>query len=220
MTKSPQPNGVDEDKAFAELFGGRNAQRTWVKPSTPVLFIKMDTSRATCINWATKGSAESIDEVEFLNAPGPKVVLGEPGMGKTELIREFGRRLEVEPVGAIRFMLSKDPIEFVQPGKPLHVDALDEAMSRREGDAIDVILSQLEAAGAPDFILSCRAREWQARGATSSRRFTVNRRSSRWNRFRGLQRSRSWNGVIVRLMPKLCCRTSTSTTCLTSIETR
>ncbi|MGF6639972.1 hypothetical protein [Paraburkholderia sp. MM6662-R1] len=32
-----------------------------------------------------------------------------------------------------------------------------------------MILSQLEEAGAPDFILSCRAREWQARNAASLR---------------------------------------------------
>jgi len=42
-------------------------------------------------------------------------------------------------------------------------------MSRREGDAIDAILAQLEEADAPPFILSCRSREWQARGVTNLR---------------------------------------------------
>src|SRR5882757_327808 len=43
-------------------------------------------------------------------------------------------------------------------------------MSRREGDAIDAILAQLEEANAPPFILSCRSREWQARSVTNLRR--------------------------------------------------
>ena len=50
------------------------------------------------------------------------------------------------------------------------IDALDEAMSRREGDAVDTILAQLESAGSPDFILSCRAREWQTRSEINLRR--------------------------------------------------
>ena len=166
MTKSPQPNGVDEDKAFAELFGAAMLEDMGeTVDASPVHQNGYFPRHLHRVH--DEGLVGRVDEAEFLNATGPKVVLGEPGMGKTELIREFGRRLDVEPIGAVRFMLSKDPAKFVQPGKPLLVDALDEAMSRREGDAIDVILSQLEAAGAPDFILSCRAREWQARGATS-----------------------------------------------------
>jgi hypothetical protein len=90
-------------------------------------------------------------------------------MGKSALIRELGRILDVQPITAIRFMLSKSPERFLVAGKPLLIDGLDEAMARREGDAIDKILSQLEAAGSPNFILSCRAREWQSRTTTGLR---------------------------------------------------
>jgi hypothetical protein len=95
-------------------------------------------------------------------------------MGKSELIREIGRRLEVQPVTAVRFMLSKDPSRFVSPGKPLLIDALDEAVARREGDAIDLILAQLEDAGAPEFILTCRAREWQDRSVNNLQQIYTN----------------------------------------------
>ncbi|MFG1250087.1 NACHT domain-containing protein, partial [Xanthobacter flavus] len=107
------------------------------------------------------------DEAGLLALTGNKVVLGEPGMGKSALMRELGRRLEVKPITAIRFIGAKNPAKLVPDGKPLLIDGLDEAMSRREGDAIDSILAQLEHVGSPPFILSCRSREWQARGATN-----------------------------------------------------
>jgi len=111
----------------------------------------------------------SVDEDGLLALAGNKIVLGEPGMGKSELMRELGRRLGVEPVTAVRFIAAKTPARLVSAGKPLLIDGLDEAMSRREGDAIDAILAQLEEADAPPFILSCRSREWQARTVTNLR---------------------------------------------------
>jgi len=105
-----------------------------------------------------------VDEAGLLALAGNKILLGEPGMGKSELMRELGRRFEVEIVTAIRFLNAKNPVKLVPAEKPLLIDGLDEAMSRREGDAVDEILAQLEEAGSPSFILSCRSREWQARG--------------------------------------------------------
>jgi hypothetical protein len=104
-----------------------------------------------------------VDEAWLLTLAGNKVILGEPGMGKSELMREVGRRLGVEPVTAIRFINAKNPAKLVSAGKPVLIDGLDEAMSRREGDAVYAILAQLEEADCPTFILSCRSREWQAR---------------------------------------------------------
>lgn len=110
-----------------------------------------------------------VDEVGLIALAGNKVVLGEPGMGKSELMRELSRRLGVEPVTAIRFINAKNPAKLVAVGKPLLIDGLDEAMSRREGDAVDTILAQLEEVDSPPFILSCRSREWQARSVTNLR---------------------------------------------------
>ncbi|ARP67207.1 MULTISPECIES: hypothetical protein [Mesorhizobium] len=110
-----------------------------------------------------------VDEPGLLALAGNKIVLGEPGMGKSELMRELGRQLIVEPVTAIRFINSKNPAKLVAMGKPILIDGLDEAMSKREGDAVDAILAQLEEAGSPPFILSCRSREWQARSITDLR---------------------------------------------------
>lgn len=113
------------------------------------------------------GETLIIDDRELTSLSGSKVVLGEPGMGKTELLSELGRQLGTNPIGANRFSHSKDPAGLASAGKPLIIDALDEAIARREGDAVDVVIAQLEAAGRPNFILSCRSREWQSRTITN-----------------------------------------------------
>jgi hypothetical protein len=131
--------------------------------STPVYFPRqLLISNASILD-------DRVDEAGLLTLAGNKIVLGEPGMGKSELMRELGRRLGVEAVTAIRFINAKNPAKLVTVGKLLLIDGLDEAMSRREGDAIDAILAQLEEAGSPQFILSCRSREWQARSVSNLR---------------------------------------------------
>ncbi|WP_159069691.1 NACHT domain-containing protein [Achromobacter xylosoxidans] len=107
-----------------------------------------------------------IDDADLLSIEGNKIILGEPGMGKSELIRELGRRLEVEPISASRFIHARNPTKWVIEGKPLLIDGLDEAISRKEGDVVDAILAQLEEAGSPPFVLSCRSREWQGRSTS------------------------------------------------------
>lgn len=114
-----------------------------------------------------QGRSRQIDEDELLEIAGPKIVLGEPGMGKSRLIQEIAKRLGVKVVQASRFMQSGDPGRFVSEGKPLLIDGLDEAMSRHEGAAVDMVFAKLEDAGSPDFILCCRSREWQSRSVDS-----------------------------------------------------
>lgn len=113
------------------------------------------------------GSVRQLSEIEFLTLAGSKVVLGEPGMGKSEFMSAAGRHFEVEPIRASRFILSRRADRLVIDGKPLLIDGLDEAMARRHGDAIDLVLAQLEDIDCPDFVLTCRSREWQARTASN-----------------------------------------------------
>lgn len=133
------------------------------EPAPPEYFPR----RLSVVGSATRG--EPVDEAGLLARGGATVVLAEPGMGKSELLGEIGRRLGIRPISAIRFSLSGDPAKFVQPGLPLLIDGLDEAMARREGDAVAAVLAKLDDAGAPPFILTCRSREWQARGETGLR---------------------------------------------------
>lgn len=115
---------------------------------------------------AEASEGEIIDS-KLLGLERSVVVLGEPGMGKSELIGELGRACGVAPVSAPRFMLSKNPGGYVTTGRPLLIDGLDEAIARDEKDAVDRVLAQLEDASCPRFVLSCRSREWQSRSLRS-----------------------------------------------------
>jgi hypothetical protein len=114
-----------------------------------------------------EASEREILDSNLLGLERSVVVLGEPGMGKSELIGELGRAGGVAPVSAPRFMLSKNPGSYVTSGRPLLIDGLDEAIARDEKDALDRVLAQLEDAGCPRFVLSCRSREWQSRSLRS-----------------------------------------------------
>lgn len=114
-----------------------------------------------------EASQSEIIDTELLSLERSVVILGEPGMGKSELIGELGRACGVAPVSATRFMLSKNPGGYVTTGCPLLIDGLDEAIARDEKDAVDRVLAQLEDASRPRFVLSCRSREWQSRSLRS-----------------------------------------------------
>ena len=101
-----------------------------------------------------------IDEAGLLGVNAPKIILGEPGMGKTKLISSLAAKLGVKAVSASRFMRQSATLQRIQPGKPLLIDSVDEAIASDECAAVDEILSKLESLGNPDFILACRAREW------------------------------------------------------------
>lgn len=115
-------------------------------------------------------SISILSEEEFLALAGPKVVLGEPGMGKSELMQQASRLFSVESIPAVRFMHSRRPEQFLVAGRPLLIDGLDEAMARKDGDAVDEVLSRLEEIELPDFLLTCRAREWQTRSYSNLRK--------------------------------------------------
>lgn len=108
-------------------------------------------------------SLDAIQDSDLLSITRSLVILGEPGMGKSEMMSYLARESGVALVSASRFMNSIKPIAPGDIGKPLLIDALDEAMARSDGDAVNKVLARLDDAGCPRFILSCRAREWQSR---------------------------------------------------------
>lgn len=110
------------------------------------------------------GQLQVINEATLLARPEPIVVLGEPGTGKTELLRHLAEQAGAPLVTAASFIRRSRPTASVEP---LIIDALDEASARREGDAIDQVLGRLDALGHPRFILSCRAADWEARARSA-----------------------------------------------------
>lgn len=124
--------------------------------------------RLQLMNGKEQGSI--IDDMALLSIDGPKVLLGEPGMGKSTLMDELARQLDTTSITALRLINAQNPMKFMISGKPLLIDGLDEAMSRREGDAVDRVLERLDDIGSVNFILSCRVRDWQERTAINLKR--------------------------------------------------
>ncbi|MBF6630494.1 MAG: hypothetical protein ITG01_05010 [Comamonas sp.] len=123
--------------------------------------------------WYTKVGADSQDEkvelgeAHLLQETRPLIVLGEAGMGKTELMKRLGQQPGYSYCTAKKLM-QRDAKSIYQDGSTLVIDALDEAASKNEGDAISKVLEKLEQLGFPRFVLSCRVAEWHSRSYTST----------------------------------------------------
>ncbi len=93
------------------------------------------------------------------------IVLGEPGMGKTELLRKLAQRPDYVFRSAASFATHPAPARILSPGQTMVIDGLDELSAVAEFDPIYRVLEKLIAAGIPRFILSCRAADWRGAGA-------------------------------------------------------
>ena len=117
------------------------------------------------LNWVDGDQHHQGDESDVLRQQRPVVVLGEPGMGKTELLKRLGNEAAVQFVRAAAFL--RWTAAQAMPGKVLVIDALDEVAAKAEGDPLHNVLKKLAELGRPRFILSCRSAEWQ--GASANR---------------------------------------------------
>lgn len=101
----------------------------------------------------------------------PIVILGEAGMGKTELLGWLGNQAGYAYCTARQLKnVRPNPRRLFGNANTLVVDALDELSIRGEGDAVDLVLQKLGEADYPHFILSCRAADWRnATGVTAIR---------------------------------------------------
>ena len=94
------------------------------------------------------------------------VILGEAGMGKTELLKNLEHE-GAKFVLARRLTKASVPQSVVGSANCVLIDAVDEVPSYKDGDAIDELVGKLEQAGSPAFILSCRAEDWREATAKS-----------------------------------------------------
>ena len=107
-----------------------------------------------------QGNLKTVADSELLHSSRSQVILGDPGIGKSELLREIARRYDVTltPASSLRWSNIK-----AVGDRPVLIDGLDELAQRRDGDALGEVLRQLQSAGWPRFILSCRAADWDLR---------------------------------------------------------
>ena len=95
------------------------------------------------------------------------VVLGEAGMGKTELLRSL-QTDTAKYLSARSLTIASDPKSFIGNQTLILIDAVDEVAGQEQGDVIMKIADALRRAGCPPFILSCRAEDWRAATAASA----------------------------------------------------
>ncbi len=120
----------------------------------------------------SKGTKDErpIREDELISLGRVIVLLGEPGIGKTELTKQLAASLRASRVAAGTFCRAADP-SIYRPAQnsPIIIDGLDEITAASSEPAIDKILSSLSKLKNPNVIISCRAADWT--GATNRAKF-------------------------------------------------
>ena len=90
----------------------------------------------------------------------PVVILGDPGLGKTELTKALGEQPGMRYVHAGRFERHDKPGTLIGDDERIIIDGLDEIASAEPGGSIDAVLRQLSKLDYPPCILSCREADW------------------------------------------------------------
>jgi hypothetical protein len=90
------------------------------------------------------------------------VILGEPGLGKTWLLRQLADKPGFIFRSASSFVHHPNPAGLVPTGTTILVDGLDELAAVNDADPVNRVLGKLIEAGCPPFMLTCRAAEWNS----------------------------------------------------------
>ena len=106
------------------------------------------------------GEIKVIDQSRIGNWYDPLVILGDPGMGKTTLMRHMCERHDMTYIHAAELVRAGNPESLLPDAGHVLVDGLDEIASSGRAGATDAVMRKLREAGSPPFILSCRAAEW------------------------------------------------------------
>lgn len=119
--------------------------------------------------WFTENNQpKEISQAELFTETRSLVILGEAGMGKTQLLKSLGKHPDYAYCTAKQLIRKARPEELLGDDAVLVIDALDEAPSHQENDAIDEVLRKLDGQRCPRFILSCRVAEWRSATAVSN----------------------------------------------------
>lgn len=109
-----------------------------------------------------KEEKKYLTQDQLIEKTSPLVILGEAGIGKTELLRKLSEFDDQLAYCTARTLVNRtNPKTILKQASTLVIDALDELSSRKDGDAIDLVLEKLGQLNYPRFILSSREADWQ-----------------------------------------------------------
>jgi len=119
------------------------------------------------------GSQQELREAEFASIQGPRILLGEPGAGKSDTASEIMRLANGFEIHAE--LLASDAPTPNLFGRTIIVDGVDEVLVNGTIDPIVAILNRLAEDKAESFVLMCRAMDWKHATSESAieRRFRV-----------------------------------------------
>lgn len=120
--------------------------------------------------YENKGEIVELDEAALIGRPEPIVILGEAGMGKTELARRLAEAGPDYAYCTARQLLRRGVRPLLGNADALVIDALDEVGAKGEGDSVDSVLERLAEADFPRFVITCRVADWRNATALSAMR--------------------------------------------------
>ena len=91
----------------------------------------------------------------------PLVILGDPGVGKTTLMRHLCEGQNMTYVHAAALVRAEDPEVLLPEAGRVAVDGLDEVATPGTGSAVEAVLRQLRRTECWSFVLTCRTAEWR-----------------------------------------------------------
>ena len=103
-------------------------------------------------------STEELGEVGFANIRSPRVLVGEPGAGKSDTAAEIQRLVNGISVHA-ELLASGAKVPGLG-GATVIIDGVDEVLATGAVDPIATILNRLADEGVESFVLTCRAMDW------------------------------------------------------------
>ena len=117
------------------------------------------------LSWRENGVLRQLAQEELPDLSVCLVILGEAGMGKSELTQWLSSRPSHALCTARQLLTRHDSRSLLGNATTLVIDALDEVPARSDGEAVDLVLAKLSQLETPRFVLTCRAADW--RSATS-----------------------------------------------------